>query len=161
MYQTVRVVTITLYTDKIGIPYWRCIYLFNWNLTIYYVWGNWMLPPGMCSKLLKSFRNFCITITSILYLFYGIGLTLTHTGYTLYQYNKVSIAIFQLPLCSMNLVTSLVLVSFWWREFDEKIAAIPTVSMFHPPIYIRKYLDKYLPRWLGLCHSENLIFFKI
>ena len=43
-------VTIVLYTEKLGIPYWLCIYLCNWNLTMYPVWDTWRLPPGTCSN---------------------------------------------------------------------------------------------------------------
>ena len=52
--------------------------------------------------------HFCVT-----------GLELTHTGYILYQYHKVSAAIFQLPLCSMNMDTRLVLFCFWWRSYND------------------------------------------
>ena len=64
-------------------------------------------------KLLASFRHIWITITSILYIFCGTWLALTHTGYTLYQYHGVSAAIFELPLCSMNMDTRMVLLCFY------------------------------------------------
>ena len=63
-------------------------------------------------RLLASFTLIWITIISILYIFCGTGLALTHTGYTTYQYHKVSAVIFQLPLCSMNMDTRMVLMVF-------------------------------------------------
>ena len=107
-------------------------------------------------RLLASFTLIWITIISILNIFCGTGLALTHTGYTTYQYHKVSVVIFQLPLCSMNMDTKMVLLSFWWRAFNEEIAAIPTASILHPPIYMQQYFDQHLSRWLSLCHKVKI-----
>ena len=105
---TVMMMTVALKTDKLGIRFQHCIYLCKWNLTIAY----WVLEGYHLAyvQIIDKFRNFWITITSILYIFFGIGLTLTHTRYTLYQYHKTSAAIFHLTLCSMNMDTKMVLV---------------------------------------------------
>ena len=100
-----------------------------------------------------------LTINLILYICRGTELALTHTGYITYQYHKVSAAIFQLPLCSMNMDTRMVLLCFWWRAFNEEIAAIPTASIFHPPIYMQQYFDQHLSRWLALCHRVKIWYF--
>ena len=50
---TVMMVIIVLYTDKLGIPYNLYIYLFKWNLITYPARGTWRLPPDMC----LSYRN--------------------------------------------------------------------------------------------------------
>ena len=108
-------------------------------------------------RLLASFTHIWITITSILYIFCGTGLALTHTRYTMYQYHTVSAAIFQLPLGSMNMDTRMVLLCFWWRAFNEEIAAIP--SIFRPPIYMQQYVDQHLSRWLALCNRVKIWYF--
>ena len=47
----------------------------------------------------------------------------------------------------------------WWCAFNEEIAAIPTASMFHPPIYMQQYFDQHLSRWLALCHRLKISYF--
>ena len=105
---TVMMATIILYTEKLEIPYSFWVCLCNSNLTMYPVWGTWKLPPGMCSDYWHHART--SELQSLQFYTFSVALDWHwHTGYTTYQYHKVSAAIFQLPLCSMNMDTRMLL----------------------------------------------------
>ena len=152
--------------------WWQSFFLQrNWEYHIKFgytfVTETWpCIPYGV----LESYHLACVQIIGIIHahLNYnhfnsihicGTGLALTHTGYTTYQYHKAFAAIFQLPLCSMNMDTRMVLLCFWWRSFNEEIAAIPPASIFYPPIDMQQYFDQHSSRWLALCHRVEMWYF--